>query len=476
LRPGRVKRSSHYVMQPIAGLHVASQIDPVRFEVTLHHEDWHGPFDPARATGYDIVFLSGLQVDFDRMRQLSYFFRHTGAKVVAGGSICTIFPEFATEFFDAVCSGGVDCVPEVVSDFLCGRLKPIYRSPIARISDYRIDHAIFARSGISPSVHLLETSRGCSFRCTFCVIPSEVGAHASYDLDALERAIDDSIDTSPKWSFRRLYPMIIFHDNNFSDDRARMIKVCEMLKRHPRVRGWAALVTQNVLHDRALISQLAKAKCVSLFVGLESFDREMLRRYKKTQNLSRHGVIDDIAFAESSGIGVGYGYLFDPRMQTARQMEEQIRMIAANSKLPMPIYLSVVAPLAGTASFWEDLSNGDLAPNLRFRDLDGETICYSKLADDPVALVSFSEKMFRRPWAVVPRLTVLWKTIRRILRTKSLNPIRWYAIGAANLHAFVWSSVSTSAERTYLAGSDVLDPQYFERPEDLNEEDRQRYF
>jgi hypothetical protein len=211
-------------------------------------------------------------------------------------------------------------------------------------------------------------------------------------------------------------------------------------------------------------------------VGVESFDREMLRHYNKKQNLSRHSVIDDIVFAESAGIGIGYGYLFDPRMQTAEAMKEQVRMIGSNPKLPMPTYLSVVAPLAGTEAFWEDLNHGDLAANLRLRDLDGETICYANLADSPQALVDFSEKIFRRPWKLVRRSTVLWKTLRRIARTRSLNPIRWYVIGASNLHAFVWSSVSTSAARTYLAGSDVLDPQYFERPADLTEADRKRYF
>ena len=101
------------------------------FDVRLHHEDWHGPFDPARCAGYDLVFLSGLQPDFDRMRQLSYFFRRSGATVVAGGSICTSFPEFATQFFDVVCAGGVDSVRDVVADYLGGSLKPIYRSPVA---------------------------------------------------------------------------------------------------------------------------------------------------------------------------------------------------------------------------------------------------------------------------------------------------------------------------------------------------------
>src|SRR5712671_6210743 len=153
LRPGRDKRRTTYLMQPISGLHVGSLIDQTLFDVRLHHEDWHGPLDPANCKGYDLVFLSGLQVDFDRMRQLSFFFRRSGAVVVAGGSICTTFPEFASQFFDAVCAGGVDSVPAVVRDFLKGSVKPIYRSPISAISSYALDYSLFTRSRISPVVH-----------------------------------------------------------------------------------------------------------------------------------------------------------------------------------------------------------------------------------------------------------------------------------------------------------------------------------
>jgi hypothetical protein len=164
LRPGRIKRRSRYVMQPITGLHIGSLVDREKFDVRLYHEDWHGPFDPADAHGFDLVFLTGLQPDFDRMRQLSYYFRRNGAKVVAGGSICTMFPEFAAQFFDAVCAGGVDCVPEVVADFSRGELKPIYRSPATGISPYSVDYSLLREAGIDPSSHLVEASRGCSFR------------------------------------------------------------------------------------------------------------------------------------------------------------------------------------------------------------------------------------------------------------------------------------------------------------------------
>jgi len=477
MRPGRDKRRSRYFMQPISGLHVGSLIDQRYFDVRLHHEDWHGPYDPARCAGYDLVFLSGLQPDFDRMRQLSYFFRRAGATVVAGGSICTSFPEFASQFFDVVCAGGVDSVSQVVADFLQGSVRPIYRSPVDRISAYSIDHSLLARSGINPFLHLMETSRGCRFKCTFCVIPAEVGAHARYDLTTLAAGIDDAISSSPVFSFRRWYPMFNLLDNNFSDDRAHMLAVAEMMGAHPKVRGWSALVTQNILHDRELIKTLARLKCMTLFAGLESFDLETLRRYNKTQNMNpRHNVIDDVAFAESHGIAVCYGYLFDYRHQSAAEMERQILAIARNPRLPMPVYLSVVAPLAGTGTFWDDVRLGNLAPHLRLRDLDGETICHSTLADDRDAIVDFIERMFRRPWTVVSRFGILVKTLRRIVRARSVNPMRWYIIASANFHCFIWSKHTPAYPRTYVAGTDTLDPQYLERPDDLSETDRIRYF
>jgi hypothetical protein len=463
-------------MQPMSGLHIASFIDAKRFDVTLHHEDWHGPFEPGRATGYAIAFLTGLQPDFDRMRQLSYFFRRAGATVVAGGSVCTQFPEFATQFFDVVCAGGVDIVADVLADFVAGRpLKPIYRSAITRIGDYSVNYGLLKCSGINLKVHLLEASRGCSFRCSFCVIPAEVGGHSTYDLASIAAAVDSAIGTSPRLSFRRWYPIVLFIDNNFSDDRAHMLAVSELMRRHRKVRMWGALVTQNVLRDRELIRHLVAAKCRALFVGLESLDRAFLRRFNKKQNLGRD-VIGDIAYAESQGIVIGFGYLFDPRFQTVAEMQEQMRLIARTDALSMPIYLSLVAPLIGTETFWKDLYDGRLAPNLRLRDLDGETIAYAALADTQENLSAFVDRFQRRPWEIVSRKVVTRKILRRILFTRRLNPIYWYVLAASSLHCFVWARAYPSRRRTYSAGEEVLDPQYEECRDDVTERDRELYF
>jgi hypothetical protein len=170
-----VKRDRAF-MQPSAGLQIASQIDRSSYDVVLHHEMWHGTMR-GEAPRADVVFLTGLQRDFDRQRQLAYLYKRQGAVTVAGGSVCTLFPEFASEFFDVVCAGGVDRVAQVMSDYERGTLRPIYRSSQGRLTDYRVDYDLLGANGVGGRVHLVEASRGCNFKCDFCVIPAEGARH-----------------------------------------------------------------------------------------------------------------------------------------------------------------------------------------------------------------------------------------------------------------------------------------------------------
>lgn len=466
------------MLQPLTGLHIASQLDPARYDVRLHHEDWHGPLDTRSRERFDLVFLAGLHADFDRMRQLSCHFRRRGAAVVAGGNFCTLFPDFAAGFFDAVCAGGVECVLQVVADFERGALRGIYRSAQTRTAAYRIDYSIFQRSGIRPPVHLVEASRGCNFRCRFCVIPAEGAQHAPYALDAVEESIDNAISSSPWYSPRRLCPAIWFIDNNFSDSRPHLLEMCRLLARNRRLRAWGALVTQNTMADRELIVHLARNKCRALFVGVESLDTAFLRRQNKKQNLgSKGGIVSDILFAESLGICVTYAYLFDPRIATTAEMSRQIRALVHASSLPMPAFFSMLVPLVGTEDFWESARRGELRPNLRLRDLDGETICYSNTADADSRLSAFMRSLATRPASLISPWRLLWSTFCRIRNARALNPLLWYVMVASNFRIFSFARrYRRAVSRTYLGGKDSLDPQYREYPPDLTEDERCRYF
>jgi hypothetical protein len=480
LHEDRARKQDRDYLQPMAGLHVGSLIDGDRYQIRLYHEMWHGPYDtsalpPGR---FAIVFMTGLQMDFDRMRQLSYFFRRAGSLVVAGGSICTLFPEFARKYFDVVCAGGVECVADVMRDYETGTLKAIYRSPQHRIRDYSLDHRLMEEAGIRVPVHFIEASRGCNFKCDFCSLPAEGATHATYDLAIIARNIDNSIASSGFISVKRRYPLVWFIDNNFSNNRAHLRAVCELLKTDRRIRMWGALVTQDVLRDRALVRRLAHSKCRGLFAGIESFDMEFIAAHDKWQNVKgSKALLADIAYAESLGLMIEYGYLFDPRMTSVDRMEAEMRFILQSDVLNYPYFVAFVAPLVGTKLFWQAANGGELLPNLRLRDLDGRCIAYRNTIDDLETLSAFAARIFGTPHIYFDRV----KTVRRFLRHAwqhgRKNPVLSYLFyeNRARL-ARLGRKHSKVAKRSYVGGRDILDPQYSDSPPDISTNDRRTYF
>ena len=116
------------------------------------------------------------------------------------------------------------------------------------------------------------------------------------------------------------------------------------------------------------------------------------------------------------------------------------------------------------------------ADTLAGLDLDGETVAYAALADTAENLSAFVDRLFRRPWEIVSRRAVLRKVLRRIVAARTLNPVYWYVLAASSLHCFVWARAYPSRRRNYLAGEDVLDPQYSEYLEEITDGDQARYF
>lgn len=480
LHEDRAHKHDRDYLQPMAGLHIGSLVDRRKYRVTLYHEMWHGPYATAgiRPGEFAIVFLTGLQMDFDRMRQLSFFFRRAKALIVAGGSICTLFPDFARQFFDVVCAGGVDCVVDVMRDYEKHAVKPIYYSPQSNIRDYRLDHRLMEEAGIRVPVHFIEASRGCSFKCDFCSIPAEGATHAVYDLATIAHNIDDSIASSRRFSIKRLYPMVWFIDNNFSNNRAHLRQVCRYLSEDRRIRMWGALVTQDVLRDRELVKFMAASKCRGVFAGIESFDVGFIKAHDKWQNMKGStSLIADIEFAESLGMLIDYGYLFDPRMTSIERMKAEMHFILQSDVLNYPYFVAFVAPLLGTKLFWQALQRGELLPNLRLRDLDGRCVAYRNTVDGFDPLGEFAATIFGTPHIYSNRAKTLRRFCRHAWRHGRKHPVMSYLFyqNRTRLGRLGYKH-SKAVKRNYIGGREVLDPQYRDYPANIAAEDKRVYF
>lgn len=477
LRRDRSKRRTMDILQPINGLHIGSLIDQSRYQITLHNEDLHGPYDTSQTSEYELVFLSGLQADLDRMRQLSYHFRRQGAVVIAGGSICTLFPEFASRFFDIVCAGGVECVLDFMQDYEAGEYKEIYHSPQKLIRPYKLDYSLLTKNGIHSPVHLIEASRGCSYQCKFCALPAEGAYHAPYDFESIRESIRNSIETSPRFSLRRNYPIIWFVDNNFTNNSDHLEKLCEYLRNDRSIKAWGALATQNILEDRSLIRYMRKSKCRVIFTGLESLDEAFLEAQNKRQNMSAANIIDDIRFAQRQGMAILYAYIFDPRLSSVADMDSQLDRLLNVSTVPMSTFFSFLSPLVGTQLFWECYANGELLPNLRLRDLDGETVAFAKLADRLDRVADFARMLCSGLHNRFSSSHLFTSTLKCIIDSRTLHPFFWWVFLSTNFRAVsLAKAYQRGNERTYIGGTDLLDPQYDEYPASISEEDFNTYF
>ena len=471
----RSQRKDNDTLQPMAGMYVASLLDSKYFDIQLYHEISSGPYNIHGDENFELVFLSGLQKEFDRMKQLSYIFKSRGSTVVAGGSICTLYPEYCSEFFDAVCSGGVEGAGQAATDYRKGDLQKIYQSPSSKTTSLKLNYELLRQAGISTEVHLVEASRGCNYKCNFCSIPAENVRHSVYDLDTTMHNIRNAIRNVGPLNAKFWYPFVYFIDNHFTINKRHVRQLCALLKAEKRLRKWGALFSQDMLADRELVDLLADSKCMTMFVGIESLDHEFLARVNKRQNLKKlSSLMDNIDYAQSKGIIIMYGYLFDPKESTVEAMTKEVNNLYNNPILTFPTFFSFISPLVGTGTFWSSVEKQEFLPDLNLRDLDGSTVAFHNSKSDHATLTEFARVLFSDLSGLVEYSKVLTKTIKYIMRYRMFHPVRMYMVYRANTRPF--RRRRTSTRRTYIGGKDIMDPQYLDIPDGTSEKDRQKYF
>lgn len=465
-------------LQSMVGSHIYSLIDHDKYEFIMHHENWHGQLKFCDSNDFNIVILTGLQKDFDRMRQLSYFFRKKGALVIGGGNICTMFPDFSINYFDVVFSGGIECISQFIVDFENNCIKTIYYSPQNKISNYSVDFSGALYSGIHSKVHFIETSRGCNFKCDFCVIPAEGAVHSAYRIENIVKSIDSAIENSYFFSIKRLFPTIFFIDNNLSNNISHLMEICSYLKEQKKIKAWGAMVTQNILQNHDLIRTMAESKCRVLFTGIESLDLEFINKHNKKQNIQgSHNLLNDVHFAQSCGIVIYYPYMFDPRISSIEDIKRQIDMLLSYNSLSFPLFFTTVSPFVGTKLFWESLKKRELLPNLRLRDLDGQCLCFKSSLDENEKYGKFFYQLYSNRKSPINYLLFLIKLFRNLLNIGLSDPLQVLVHFMGSINHFITINIQLGrSKRNYIGGIDILDPQYKEYPKDITDNDFEKYF
>lgn len=230
------------------------------------------PFAPVET---DLVAISVESFTARRAYEIAALYRARGVRVVMGGAHPTLCPDEALEHCDCIVIGDADEQwPRVVEDARNGALKQRYADGYgpARHDGMRFDRSIFDGKTYTP-VHLVQVGSGCRYACEFCSI------HAFYGESRAQRPASEVAAEVATLSPHRL---IFFVDDNLFWLRDRFIELMRALK--PLNRMWSCQISIDIARDEELLDMMRDAGCRLVLIGLESLNRDNLKRMQKNWN------------------------------------------------------------------------------------------------------------------------------------------------------------------------------------------------
>lgn len=221
----------------------------------------------------DIVGITALGNTVKRGYEISDRFRAKGIPVVMGGPQVSFNVEKSLEHADSIVIGEAEGAwLECLKDFEAGKLKPSYKNE--KPCEYKISPV--PRWDLIQSDKIMampvQVSRGCPYRCEFCVVRNMLGRQHRY------RNIDNVIEEIKALPKRQL----TFADDNLTADKKYAHELMERLI--PLKVSWMCQASLDLCDHPDLLSKMARAGCTSILMGIESLDEEALKEAGKYQN------------------------------------------------------------------------------------------------------------------------------------------------------------------------------------------------
>lgn len=291
-----------FEMTPSTAIVTVAGLVPDGIDVTLCNETTQ---EVDFAADVDVVGITANVAQAWRGIEIADAFRRRGKTVVMGGAHVSLSPDFFADHCDSLLIGELEEIAETFfADMMRGTLKPRYvsekadmtHSPIPRWDLYPHDKVI---SGV------VQASRGCPFKCTFCDVIQLVGntqRHKTTDQFLAE--------------VQNLYDLgffsIFIADDNFTANRkvARSLLAAIEAWNGADGRDFVTFQTQmsiNMTRDVDLLDSCYRAGVLTNFVGLETSSPAALAECDKRSNQN----VDLVSQCETS---VRHGVRIEPAL------------------------------------------------------------------------------------------------------------------------------------------------------------------
>ncbi|MBN2575585.1 MAG: radical SAM protein [Deltaproteobacteria bacterium] len=207
----------------------------------------------------------------------------------------------------------------------------------------------------------MHASRGCPFRCTFCLWVSVMYGNGAYRTFSPRRVVDEMEQVIRQYGAKEIY----FDDDIFTAREVHVLGICDEIRaRQVRV-PWSVMGDAMAVTERA-IRAMAHAGCIGMKLGIESANRQVLEQARKPIRLDK--VRDVVGWCSREGIKTHATITFGLPGETHASMQETLdfcRMLSVDS-----IQFSVATPFPGTPYYEGARRDGRLL-DARWSDFDG---------------------------------------------------------------------------------------------------------
>lgn len=222
------------------------------------------------------------------------------------------------------------------------------------LSNKKIGYRSFQNRAIS-----MVTSRGCPFNCCFCAVHLHMGksfrAHsAEYVLNHIQHVVDT-------YGVKNIF----FEDDNLTLDLNRFEAICDGLIARKIKIGWET--PNGVRADRLNMQLLKKMKqsgAVSIFVGVESGDQEILDKVV-CKSLDLNKVVEFAKNAKQIGLKTGAFYIIGFPGEKKENMQRTVDFaLRLKRDYDVGMHLFTATPSYGTRLYEQCKNNGYLEADL----------------------------------------------------------------------------------------------------------------